>query len=122
MNSNKTMINKLKRAINSKGDRLLYSTNEFFSEEKQDTVTMHTIKRQLEPEAGERYGKKIELFSSVSTIQIVLFLRDMWYEMNGWEVPKDNEQWAEAKEKYEKKKERKQDVNNEKARKRKSKK
>ena len=122
MNSNKTMINKLKSAILRKGKKILLETKEFYSEEKESTVTIYYIKQQLAPEAGERYGKKIELFSSTSTIQIVLFLRDMWYEMNGWEVPKDNEQWAEAKEKYEKKKERKQDVNNEKARKRKSKK
>lgn len=114
------MINKLKNAINSRGERLLYSTNEFYSDEKQSTVTVHTIKKQLEPEKGERYGKKIELFSSPSTIQIVLFLRDYWYELNGWEVPKDNKEWNKAKENYKNKKE-KQDVNDKKTRKKQSK-
>lgn len=103
MNSNTTMIKKLKNAINSRGEKLLYNTTEFYSEQQDRTVTIHIIKKQLEPEPGEKKGQKIELFSSTSTIQIVLFLRDYWYELNGWEVPKDNQVWNEAKDKYKKK-------------------
>ena len=35
MNSNLTMIKKLKRAINAKGEKLLYNVSEFYSEEAQ---------------------------------------------------------------------------------------
>ena len=30
-------------------------------------------------------------------IQILLFLRDYWFEMNGWDIPTDNEMWNEIK-------------------------
>ena len=103
MNSNTIMIKKLKNAINSRGEKILYNTTEFYSEQQNRTITIHTIKKQLEPEPGEKKGQKIELFSSTSTIQIVLFLRDYWYEMNGWEVPKDNQVWNEAKAEYKEK-------------------
>ena len=31
---------------------------------------------------------------------MVLFLRDYWYEFNGWEVPNDNEVWNKVKAEY----------------------
>ena len=45
-------------------------------------------------------NRNIELFSTTSQIQIVLYLRDLWYELNGWEVPTDNETWTKAKASY----------------------
>jgi hypothetical protein len=32
-----------------------------------------------------------ELFSSASEIQIVLFMRNLWYALNGWDIPPTNQ-------------------------------
>ena len=98
MNSNTTMIKKLRSAINLKGERLLYNTSEFFSEEQQRTVTIYTIKKQVWNPKLQK-NKNIELFHSTSQIQIVLFLRDYWYQLNGMELPTDNEKWNKIREK-----------------------
>ena len=98
MNSNTTMIKKLRSAINLKGERLLYNTSEFFSEEQQRTVTIYTIKKQVWNPKLQK-NKNIELFHSTSQIQIVLFLRDYWYNLNGMELPTDNEKWNKIREK-----------------------
>ena len=49
----------------------------------------------------------MELFKSTSQIQVVLFLGYFWYDINGWEIPTDNEMWNNAKQKYYDKKEEK---------------
>lgn len=91
-NSNSTMIHKLQTAINSKGCKILYQTSQFFSEEQNRPITMYYIKKAV---WDETKGKNVNepLFHSTSQIQIVLFLRDMWYELNGMELPTDNEEW-----------------------------
>ena len=105
-NSNSTMIHKLQNAINSKGYKLLYNKTQFYSEQQNRPVTMYTIKQVVDnPENEKRKHSSIELFKSCSQIQVVLFLRDFWYEINGWEVPTDNEMWNEAKQKYQSAKE-----------------
>lgn len=98
MNSNTTMIKKLRSAINLKGERLLYNTSEFYSEEQNRTVTIYTIKKQVWNPKLQK-NKNIELFHSTSQIQIVLFLRDYWYTLNGMELPTDNEKWNKIREK-----------------------
>ena len=98
MNSNTTMLKKLRSAINLKGERLLYNTSEFYSEEQNRTVTIYTIKKQVWNPKLQK-NKNIELFHSTSQIQIVLFLRDYWYNLNGMELPTDNEKWNKIREK-----------------------
>ena len=102
--SNSVMIHKLQNAINNKGYKLLYSTSQFFSDQQNRPVTQYHIKQVVDntEQTGTNNKKRsyIELFKSCSQIQIVLFLRDFWYEINGWEVPTDNEMWNEAKQKY----------------------
>ena len=98
MNSNSTMIRKLKIAINNKAtEKLVYCTSEFFSDEQNRTVTIYTIKKAV---GGKTKGKKkyIELFHSTSQIQIVLFLRDYWYQLNNIPLPTDNEKWNSIRE------------------------
>ena len=59
---------------------------------------MYLVKQAVfDDETGKH--KNVELFKSTSQIQIVLFLRDFWFEINGWEIPTDNEQWNAIKEK-----------------------
>ena len=96
MSSNSTIIHKLQHAINDKGGRILYQTSQFYSDEKNKPVTIYHI-RQAVPQEGKR-SKYIELFKSTSQIQIVLFLRDMWYGMNNWELPIDNNTWNKIRE------------------------
>ena len=110
MQSNSVMIHKLQNAINNKGYRILYNKTQWYSDKQDRPVTMYTIKQVVDSQDEVVNGRKkknttIELFKSCSQIQVVLFLRDFWYEINGWEVPTDNEMWNEAKQKYFDKKE-----------------
>ena len=97
--SNTVMIHKLQQAINAHGGQLIYNKNQFWSDKQNRPVTLYSIKTTLYNEKTGRNSYK-ELFSSTSQIQIVLFLRDYWYELNGWEIPTDNELWNNAKEHY----------------------
>ena len=56
-----------------------------------------TLAAVYDEETGKH--KNVELFKSTSQIQIVLFLRDLWFEMSGQEIPTDNAQWNSIKEK-----------------------
>ena len=101
--SNSTMIKKLQRAINEKfGQKLLFNKTEFYSEQQDRPVTVYSVKQAVWDEKKKR-TVSVELFKSTSEIQIVLWLRDKWYELNGWYIPTDNEAWEKAKEQYKKK-------------------
>ena len=98
MASNTTNIRKLQRALNMKGLKILYSTTQFYSEEQNRPVTMYIIKRAVYDEQRGR-NTNVELFKSTSQLQIMLFLRDMWFEVIGKEIPQDNIKWNEVKKK-----------------------
>lgn len=96
MASNITNIKKLQRAINSKGEKILYTTNQWYSKEQDRPITTYTLKKAVwDPEKQKYYN--VDIFKANSTIQILLFLRDYWYELNGMEIPTDNEEWNEIK-------------------------
>lgn len=97
MASNSVMIHKLQQALNTRGCNILYNTSQFYSFEQNRPVTIYHIKQVKEDVDGRH--TTIELFKSVSQIQILLFLRDMWYSINGWEIPQDNPIWNEKKNK-----------------------
>ena len=99
MASNTVNIHKLQTAINGKGYNILYSTSQFYSFKQDRPVTVYQLRRAVWDEDTQK-SKSIELFKSTSQLQILLFLRDYWYEINGWEVPTDNEMWNKAKERY----------------------
>lgn len=99
MASNSVMIHKLQQAINLKGGKILYNTSQFYSEKQDRPVTMYHIKQAVFDEEKQK-NVNVTLFKSTSQIQIVLYLRDLWYEMNGLEVPKDNETWNAVKAEY----------------------
>ena len=97
--SNTAMIKKFQAAINEKfHEKLLYNKTQWYSDNQDRPVTTYVIRKAV---WNEKKGKSIpqKLFSSTSQIQVVLFLRDYWYKMNGWEIPNDNEQWNKVKEK-----------------------
>ena len=93
------MIKKLRTAINEKSQdgKLLYNTSEFYSDQEKRTVTIYSIKKSVW-DGGKRKNTHIELFHSTSQIQIVLFLRDYWYGLNGIPLPTDNEKWNNIRE------------------------
>ena len=76
---------------------------QFYSDKQNRPITQYTIRQVVDdPEAIGTNNKRtqyIELFKSCSQIQIVLFLRDFWYEINGEQPPTDNKMWLEAKQK-----------------------
>lgn len=86
-------------AINEKfHEKLLYNKTQWYSDKQDRPVTTYVIRKAV---WNEEKGKSvnIELFKSTSQIQVVLFLRDYWYKLNGWEVPADNPMWEKVKEK-----------------------
>lgn len=99
MSSNSIMIHKLQQVLNMHGHKILYNTSQFYSEQQQRPVTMYYLKEAVYDEQKHR-NINIELFKSTSQLQLVLFLRDMWYELNGWELPQDNEMWNAKKQDY----------------------
>ena len=93
-------IKKLQSAINVKFDaKILINHTQFYSEDADKVLELIVVKKAVWDDKKNKLVN-IELFSSTSDVQIVLFLRDYWYELNGWEVPTDNKQWLEAKKKY----------------------
>lgn len=93
-------IKKLQRAINGKSeDKILVNKTQMYSESSSIITEVIYIKKAIRNKETGR-NRYEELFHSTSDVQIVLFLRDYWYELNGWEVPTDNEEWTQIKQKF----------------------
>lgn len=86
---------KLIAALGTKGVKLTLNTKQFIGKEGQ-THDVYSINR---AEWDEEKGKYMhyELYKAVSPVRIVLFLRDMWYKENGWELPTDQELWNQLR-------------------------
>lgn len=107
--SNSVMIHKLQIALNSRGMRILCNRSQFYSEQQKRPVTVYKVAQSISnPETGKNMHK--ELFSSASEIQVVLFLRNLWYLINGLDIPPTNRmkgaaeferKWNEFLESYE---------------------
>ena len=96
MPSNSTNIHKLQQALNSKGCKILYGTTQFWSREENRPIKMYKVEQAvIDDESGKT--KKIKLFETSSQIQVVLFLRDMWNEINGLPEDTSNKYWNEVK-------------------------
>lgn len=101
--SNSRMIHKLQQALNDKFEaRVLVNKQQFYSGDQDRPVTFYVVKKAVFDSKKNRYSS-VEIFKTMSEIQVVLFLRDMWYELNGWEIPTDNETWNKLKANYAKK-------------------
>lgn len=88
--SNSVMIHKLQVALNSKGCRIMLNRTQFYSEEQKRPVTIYKVSQAIYDEKSGRY-KHEEIFSSASEIQEVLFLRNLWYAVQGKDIPPTNE-------------------------------
>lgn len=87
---------KLIQALNSRGHKLTFSTKQFMGREGQPH-NMYSISRAIWNEDKRRYSHE-ELYSTTSMVRVTLFLRDMWFEENGWELPTDQEEWNAIRE------------------------
>ena len=97
MKDNRAMIKKLQTAINQRfGEQLLYERRQFYSEKENRPVNVYTIKKATYDRTQKCSGSKT-LFKSTSQLQVILYLRDYWYECNGWDIPWDNAMWNDVK-------------------------
>lgn len=93
-------IKKLQRAINAKvEDKILINKTQVYHQDTDIVTEIIHIKKVI-CDSTTKKNKYIELFYSTSDVQIILFLRDYWYELNGWEIPTDNEEWNKVREKF----------------------
>lgn len=91
------LARKLQSACNKQfGTRLLLNSRQWYSEDQHRAVTVYSIHQSVRKEGSEK-DISVELFKTYSQVRLVLFLRDYWYKLNGWEVPKDNKMWEEVK-------------------------
>lgn len=96
----KGLIHKLQTACNDRFDaRLLFNRTQVYSEKFGKTVTFLCVRKAtIDPKTGKK--KNIELFNTTSELYVVMFLRDYWYELNGWEIPESDEGWEREKKRY----------------------
>ena len=87
---------KLIQALNSRGHKLTLSTKQFIGREGQPH-NMYSISSATWNEEKRKYSHD-ELYSTTSMVRITLFLRDMWYVENNWELPTDQEEWNRIRE------------------------
>ena len=106
MASNVMMIKKLQTALNMQGQNILYNSSQFYSREFNKPITVYSIKKAVFDESTGK-STNIELFKTSSQIQVVLFMRDLLFQVQGKEIPTNNEVWTQMKAQYEDKKERK---------------
>ena len=106
--SNSQMIYKLQYALNGKGMRILCNRSQFYSDQQNRPVTIYKVSQSVYNESSGK-NNHVELFSSPSEIQVVLFLRNLWYLINSKPIPPTNEmkgaqeferKWNEFYEKY----------------------
>ena len=69
--------------------KILCNRSQFYSQQQQRPVTIYKICQPTWNTKTERYSNK-EIFSSASQIQIVLFLRNLWYLINEKDIPPTN--------------------------------
>ena len=87
--SNVEMMRKLQIALNSKGQRILCNRSQFYSEQQNRPVTIYKVSQSVFDETSGK-NRHIELFSSASQIQVVLFMRNFWFLIQGKEIPPTN--------------------------------
>ena len=94
-------IKKLQKAININFDKkILVNKNQFYSDKTKSIIEMIVIKQAVWNEEKHKVVN-VKLFESTSDVQIVLYLRDLWFKLNGWDIPTDNDMWNDIKKKKE---------------------
>ena len=89
MVSNRKKISQLQYALDRKGFTVYYSTHQFRSDTQNRLITMHKLEHRVWDPKKERYRNE-EIFSSASQIQVLLFLRNILFWLEGKEIPPSN--------------------------------
>ena len=88
----------LQSALNTRGQRILCNTEQWYSEDR-GAMNMYVVaKSQVNAEKGKK--ENIQLFKAYKQVYAVLFLRDYWYWLNGIPIPRDNPMWDEYKDSH----------------------
>lgn len=82
---------KLITAINSRGAHYTLSTRQFIDREGKPRNLFSIAVSTWDAERNKWIGK--EVYATSSAVRITLYLRDVWYRLNGWELPMDQEKW-----------------------------
>ena len=97
MNTYARQAKKLQSAINQRTDaKITINTQQWYSEDRGRVVTCYVIKQSVTQDEKAPYRHSVELYRTYSTLRMLLFLRDYWYDLNGWEIPQ-NETWEGLK-------------------------
>ena len=94
--NNTTKIRKLQTAIQSKGYKVLYNTEQFYSKQFDNFLTMHSVSLLTHNNDTDK-DVKVQIFRTTSPLQIILLLRDIWFSINNWDLPEDNQKWCEIR-------------------------
>lgn len=86
---------KLLQALNGRGYKLTFNVKQFMGVEGQPH-NYYSINKAVWNEDKHKYYHE-ELYSSASLVRITLFVRDMWYKANDWDLPYDQPQWNEIR-------------------------
>lgn len=98
-------INKLQTALNRRGYQILINRTQFYSQQQKRAITIYKVSQsQFDAELGK--AKNTEIFSSASQIQVMLFMRNLWFLIQDKEIPhtyrmKGGEVFAQKWEKFE---------------------
>ena len=87
---------KLINALNSKGFMLTFNVKEFMGIEGL-THKYYVLSQAVWNDQRNRYDNN-DLYGTISVIRMVRYLRDMWYDYNGWELPMDQPKWNKIRE------------------------
>lgn len=91
------LIRKIQKACNVLyGEQLLYNINQFYSPQQKREINRYVLLKQIDnPDTGK--SSREELYSTYSLINMVCFIRDYWYLLNGLDLPDDNKRWSELR-------------------------
>lgn len=87
---------KLMSALNTRGYNLVYGSKQFIGREGK-THTYYSVYQAVWDEDKQKYLNQ-EIYGTTGMVRLTLFLRDMWFMENGWELPTDNEMWNQLRE------------------------
>ena len=88
---------RLIKALNTKGYKISLATRQFLGREGQ-FHNYYTVNEHLWDDEKKRFVTR-EVYSTTSTLRLLMFLRDKWYIENGLELPTDQDIWNAEREK-----------------------
>ena len=79
------------------GEHILITKEQFYSQSQKRAVNMYIISKAVRDENDPSRSNNVQLFRTARQVDLVLFLRDYLFMVQGKEPPTDNEAWEERK-------------------------